>query len=114
MKNIRSWSAMALVTAWLVGAQAGIAGEMPKATKHGPAKVELVIKGMFCDMCPITIRKALEKLPYVKHARVSRKDERGWVEVTRSEMKDIQELVRTIDALGYMAYVAKVERKEAL
>ena len=112
MNAIRSWGGAMLAAAWLVGAQAAPADGMQPGARHahGPAKVELVIKGMFCDMCPITIRKALERLPYVKRARVSRKDERGWVEMTRSEMKDIQELVKTVDALGYMAYVARVER----
>jgi len=77
---------------------------------HGPALVEITVKGMFCEMCPITIRKALEQLDQVAKAEVSREQELARVWVHASRMQDIQQLVRTINRLGYMAYVRAVHR----
>ncbi len=34
------------------------------------ARVELSVPGMDCEACPITVRKALEKTPGVKSAKV--------------------------------------------
>ena len=34
------------------------------------ARIELSVSGMDCEVCPITVRKALEKTPGVKSAKV--------------------------------------------
>lgn len=34
------------------------------------ARIELSVSGMYCEACPITVRKALEKTPGVKSAKV--------------------------------------------
>lgn len=36
----------------------------------GPQTVTLDVKNMYCDLCPVTVRKSLERVPGVADAKV--------------------------------------------
>jgi periplasmic mercuric ion binding protein len=56
MRNILMIAATAL---WANGAFAG-----------APQTVTLDVKNMYCDLCPVTVRKSLEHVPGVAEAKV--------------------------------------------
>ena len=50
---------IAATALWVTGAFAG-----------APQLVTLDVKNMYCDLCPVTVRKSLERVPGVAEAKV--------------------------------------------
>ena len=50
---------LAAAAFWVTGALAG-----------GAQTVTLDVKNMYCDLCPVTVRKSLERVPGVAEAKV--------------------------------------------
>ncbi len=67
--------------------------------------VTLDVKNMTCNMCPITVRKALEKVPGVIKAEAKYEGEGvGWASVTFDTSKtNIEALTRATSDAGYPA-----------
>lgn len=97
----------ALVLGWLA---AGMELAVPAAQAAEPAQsqtVTLNVKNMTCAMCPITVRKALEKVPGVIEAEAKYEGKGvGWAEVTFDPSKTTSEALSqaTADA-GYPSHV---------
>ncbi|KPK08726.1 MAG: hypothetical protein AMJ64_02665 [Betaproteobacteria bacterium SG8_39] len=82
----------------LAFAQPGTAGE--------PKQVTLDVPSMNCSLCPITVRKALERVPGVIAARATYEPKRA--EVTYDPDKVTPEaLAKAVDNAGYPATVRK-------
>ncbi len=65
--------------------------------------ITLDVENMTCNMCPITVRKALEKVPGVIKAEAKYEgDGVGWAKVTFDPAKtDIQALTKATTDAGY-------------
>lgn len=65
--------------------------------------VTLDVENMTCNMCPITVRKALEKVPGVTKAEAKYEgDGVGWAKVTFDPAKtDIEALTKATANAGY-------------
>jgi mercuric ion binding protein len=50
---------------------ASIVALMPLAALAAPQTAVLDVQNMSCSLCPVTVRKSLEKVPGVTHAQVS-------------------------------------------
>ena len=71
-----------------------------------PKDVALRVEGMNCALCPITIRKALERMPGVLEARVEYRDKRAHVKYDPDKARP-EALAKAVTEAGYPA---KVER----
>jgi len=71
--------------------------------------VTLDVKNMTCNMCPITVRKALEKVPGVIKAEAKYEgDGVGWAKVTFDPTKtDIDTLTNATFEAGYPSSLKK-------
>ncbi len=63
-------------------------------------QVSLDIQGMNCALCPITIRKKLEKTPGVIEAKVDFDKKMAWVKYDASKVKS-QDLIDAVTSIGY-------------
>ena len=79
------WPALALLAGlWLTaGVTPPVARAADAAQEEARRTIVLDVDGMTCDMCPITVRKALEKVPGVTEVEAKYEgDGRGWARVT--------------------------------
>ena len=69
--------------------------------------VTLAVENMTCNMCPITVRKALEKVPGVTKAEAKYEgDGEGWAKVTFDPGKtDVEALTRATANAGYPSHL---------
>lgn len=69
--------------------------------------VTLDVENMTCNMCPITMRKALEKVPGVIEAEAKYEgDGVGWAKVTFDPDKtDVEALTRATTNVGYPSHI---------
>ncbi len=65
-------------------------------------KVTLNVSGMYCSMCPIKIRVAVEKIPGVVKATASLKKATATVWYKKDKVT-VQQIIKTIDGIGYKA-----------
>ncbi len=72
-------------------------------------QVVMDIKGMTCDLCPIAIKKSLERVTGIKSVKVSFEDKKAWLIVDDAVTdKTLEEAVRKAGE-----YTGKViERKQ--
>jgi mercuric ion binding protein len=70
------------------------------------SRVALSVPGMDCELCPITVRKALEKTPGVKSARVDLASKTATVEYD-SQMTSPQKLTAATANAGYPSSVKR-------
>lgn len=76
------------------------------ATAGEPKRVVLDVPSMNCSLCPLTVRKALERIPGVIEARVTYEPKRA--EVTYDPEKVMPEaLAKAVGDAGYPATVRK-------
>jgi mercuric ion binding protein len=82
---------------WLVAPIVQAAGQAE------PKTVTLDVKNMTCTMCPITVRKALEKVPGVIKAEAKYEgDGVGWAKVTFDPAKtSVEALTKATTNAGY-------------
>ncbi len=86
-----------------------VANAVPsQQTQHNIQQVSLDVQGMSCALCPITIRKKLEKTPGVIEAKVDFDKKMAWVKYDASKVKS-QELVDAINNIGYKASLHATE-----
>lgn len=62
--------------------------------------VELSVQNMTCDLCPITVRKALETVPGVKEASVDLKTKVAKVTYDKEKAK-LSDLIKATTEAGY-------------
>ena len=68
--------------------------------------VTLSVPGMYCEVCPITVRKALEKVPGVSRVNVSFKKKEA--DVTFDDAKaNVQKLTAATENAGYPSTVKR-------
>lgn len=92
---------LVLAGAWLVAPTLQAAGTEKQET------VTLDVKNMTCAMCPITVRKALQKVPGVIKAEAKYEgDGVGWAKVTFDPAKTgVEALTRATADVGYPSRV---------
>ncbi|MBZ0092234.1 MAG: mercury resistance system periplasmic binding protein MerP, partial [Sulfuricellaceae bacterium] len=66
--------------------------------------VTLAVPGMYCPVCPITVRKALEKVPGVAHAKASLEKKEAVVTYDDAKTK-VETLLNATSDAGYPATV---------
>lgn len=92
---------LVLTGSWLVA---------PALQAAGPAQQETVVldvKNMTCAMCPITVRKAMEKVPgVIKTEAKYEGDSVGWARVTFDPNKTtVQALIQATTNAGYPSQI---------
>lgn len=88
---------LVLAGSWLVAPTLQAAGAAKQET------VTLDVKNMTCNMCPITVRKALEKVPGVIEAEAKYEgDGVGWAKITFDPAKTgVEALTEATANAGY-------------
>lgn len=93
---------------WLPSALILLALATP-ALAGEPRRVVLKVEGMNCSLCPITVRKALERVPGVLEARVE--FEAGRAQAKYDPDKATREaLAKAVTNAGFPATVTTVNR----
>jgi len=99
------WPALALLAGlWLTaGATPPVARAAGAAQEEARRTVVLDVDRMTCDMCPITVRKALEKVPGVTEVEAKYEgDGRGWARVTFDPRRtSVETLTKATAKAGY-------------
>lgn len=67
--------------------------------------VTLAVENMYCAACPITVRKALEKVPGVTQAKVDYKTKTATVTFDPAKTK-VEDLTRATTEAGYPSKLA--------
>lgn len=67
-------------------------------------KVTLELLGMYCSMCPVTIRTALDMSDGVESVKVSRNPDHAYI-IFDDSLTNPEKLVKVVDAAGYGAVV---------
>ncbi len=80
---------------------------MASAFAASPQSAVLEVKNMTCDLCPLTVKKALEKVPGVSSAKVDFKTKRAVVAFD-SDKTSPQALTKATTNAGYPSVVADV------
>ncbi len=70
------------------------------------ARIELSVPGMDCEACPITVRKALEKTPGVKSAKVDLPTKSAVVEYD-PRVTTLESLMKSTANAGYPSAVKR-------
>jgi copper chaperone CopZ len=79
---------------------------------QAPSRLNVDIKGMYCESCEKTIRAMLMRTPGVKSAAVSAKTGRAMVTYDASRATPVA-ILSTISKLGYTARIATAKRGSA-
>lgn len=82
----------------------------PGRVKAEVQTVTLDVESMTCSLCPVTVRKALEKTDGVKQATVSFEQHRAMI-IYDDEVTDISTLIETTTNAGFPSSVP--EEREA-
>ncbi|EQD59935.1 mercuric transport protein periplasmic component, partial [mine drainage metagenome] len=92
----------------LFGVMVVMAVASPTWAKEPPVeKVRLSIPSMHCELCPVTIRKALERLPGVLRVRASLASRTATVWIQEGKIR-IRDLKRATEGAGYPATLLSV------
>lgn len=83
-------------------------GIVAGAHASGAQKATLSVSNMDCATCPITVRKALERVPGVKSAKVDFKARLAVVSFDPAKTKP-EALVKATDDAGYPSIVKQVQ-----
>lgn len=96
-----------LLLAFLILAPLGIGAVSPAvAAKTVTTKtVTLAVENMTCATCPITVRKALEKVPGVSKAKVNLDSKTATVTFDPAKAK-VEDLTRATTEAGYPSKLA--------
>jgi mercuric ion binding protein len=54
---------------------------LPVLAQASQQQVVMDIRGMTCELCPLAIKKSLEKVPGVKEVKVSLEEKKAWLTV---------------------------------
>jgi len=76
------------------------AATLAAPSSETPAVVRLAVPGMTCPVCPITVHKALTRLPGVIEARVDYDHKSAWVRYDPAKVSPAELMRATADA-GY-------------
>lgn len=76
----------------------------PQAALAAPKTVVLSVPGMTCTACPITVRKALEKVPGVEHVKASYEPKEAVITFDDAKT-DVKALIRATTEAGYPSSV---------
>ena len=71
-----------------------------------PQSVTLVVKNMTCEVCPITVKKALEKVPGVQSVKVDFDKKTATITFDPDEAK-LEMLTKATTDAGYPSVVGK-------
>lgn len=75
------------------------------------ASVTLKVEGMYCEMCPKAVKKAIENTAGVQKAEVSYKKDEGKAVVEYDEKKTGPEaFIKAIEKAGYKASITENKR----
>src|SRR6266699_532076 len=74
----------------------------PQAESMGESRAMLALEGMTCASCAMRIEKGLRKVPGVKEASVNLATEQAAVLYDPAQA-DVQQMVRSVEAVGYKA-----------
>lgn len=96
-----------LLFAFLILAPLGIGAVSPAAAAETAATktVTLAVENMTCATCPITVRKALEKVPGVSKAKVDLDSKTATVTFDPAKAK-AEDLTRATTEAGYPSKLA--------
>lgn len=83
---------------------AGVAHAADKATAPQSATAVLQVENMTCGACPITVRKALQKVPGVANAKVDLESQTATVKFDPSKT-NVEALTAATGAAGYPSKV---------
>jgi mercuric ion binding protein len=100
MRKVKMRALVLLVVLWQ-GAVAVAAGSLPQRL------ATLTVSGMTCPVCPITVRKALRKLPGVTSVQVDYDNKTAQVQYDPQQVAPDALLKATANA-GYPARLAEV------
>jgi periplasmic mercuric ion binding protein len=76
----------------------------PPALAAEPKSVVLHVEGMTCSLCPVTVRKALERVPGVVEARVDLKAKEAQAKYDPAKAAP-EQLARAVSDSGFPAKV---------
>lgn len=82
----------------------GVAGAIPSSIEE----VRLSIPSMHCELCPLTVRSALERVPGVLRATASLTSKTATVWIQKGSVR-VRDLERATDYAGYPASLLSVE-----
>ncbi len=74
-----------------------------------PQTTTLVVEGMSCSACPLTVKSALSRVPGVTHVEVSLERREAQVSYDSSRV-DLDRLTQVAEGAGYPARVKEVSR----
>lgn len=95
-----------LLLAFLILAPLGIGAVSPAAAETAATKtVTLTVENMTCATCPITVRKALEKVPGVSKAKVDLDSKTATVTFDPAKAK-VEDLTKATTEAGYPSKLA--------
>lgn len=96
-----------LLLAFLILAPLGIGAVSPAVAAETAATktVTLAVENMTCAACPITVRKALEKVPGVSKAKVDLDSKTATVTFDPAKAK-VEDLTRATTEAGYPSKLA--------
>ncbi|WP_322619471.1 mercury resistance system periplasmic binding protein MerP [Shewanella sp. YLB-07] len=84
-------------------------GIMPTTALAETRSVNLMVPTMDCDMCPITVRKALENLDGVEQAKVDFGDKTAWV-IFDDDKVSVERLMEATKDAGYPSEVIEARK----
>jgi len=98
---MRNWLRRGVIVMALLGALTAVAGE--------PKTVTLAVDGMTCEVCPLTVKKALKRLNGVVNVETKYEGNgNGWAKVTYDPDKTkIEDLTFATTEAGYPSKVRK-------
>lgn len=76
------------------------------AEKASLEKLALKVEGMYCGACEVKVQSALKKIPGVKKAKVSLKEEEAIVTYKKGKVA-IAQLIEAVKQVGYQASIKK-------
>jgi mercuric ion binding protein len=80
-------------------------GESVRQVAGATDHVVLVVEGMHCATCPVTVRVTLERLDGVKSASVSRKEGKAYIEYDPTKISP-ERMAKAVTDAGYPSRVA--------
>ena len=96
---------MKTITLWLLSALTVLSNSAQAESR----KVMLEVQNMTCAVCPITVKKALERVPGVQHVRVDYAGKTATVQFDDT-LTTVDKLTNATKAAGYPSSVTKVKK----
>ncbi len=92
----------------VIGFMAVLVPHVSQATSPLLEKVRLSVPSMHCELCPFTVRRALERIPGVMRAQASLSSKTATVWIRKGDVR-IRDLERATDEAGYPSSLLSVQ-----